>query len=113
MILCNQCGLAWPGLHQGRSAAQQSKLVHELIQCFPLQCLQLYYCLAQFCLNWVVGMSTRERIRGKYGVAPAPCNDCCVAFFCPACGICQEAQEIDVRRLTLHPNVSSGCVSTV
>jgi len=42
----------------------------------------VYWCLAQFCLQWVVHTQSRERLRGKYGLAAAPCSDCCVTFWC-------------------------------
>jgi hypothetical protein len=42
----------------------------------------VYYCLAQFCLQWIVHTHSREHIRNKYGLEAAPCSDCCVTFWC-------------------------------
>ena len=42
----------------------------------------MYWCLAQFCLQWVVHTQSRERLRNKYGLEAAPCSDCCVTFWC-------------------------------
>ena len=43
---------------------------------------QIYCCLAQFCLQWIVHTQSRERLRNKYGLEAAPCSDCCVTFWC-------------------------------
>ena len=49
---------------------------------------QVYYCLAQFCLQWIVHTHSREHVRNKYGLEAAPCSDCCVAFWCDAVPLC-------------------------
>ena len=45
---------------------------------------QVYYALTHFCLQWIVQLRTRQRLRTKFGLEEAPCSDCCVAFLCDA-----------------------------
>ena len=50
--------------------------------CTQNTCAQIYCCLAQFCLQWIVHSQSRERMRNKYGLEATPCSDCCVTFWC-------------------------------
>lgn len=42
--------------------------------------------------------SFRKSMRNKFNLQESPCNDCCVAFCCGPCGICQEAREFKYRQ---------------
>lgn len=53
--------------------------------CYLLCCPPLQHC------------RTREKLRQKYSLPASPCNDCCIAFLCGPCGLCQERREIDYR----------------
>lgn len=36
----------------------------------------------------------RKQLRVKHNLPAKPCNDCCVAFWCPCCALAQELREI-------------------
>jgi Cys-rich protein (TIGR01571 family) len=38
--------------------------------------------------------ASRRKLRVKYNLPEEPINDCCVAWCCGTCGLCQEALEI-------------------
>lgn len=42
----------------------------------------------------IVQSATRTAIRRKYNLKEEPCNDCCVACWCPACALCQEHYQL-------------------
>ncbi|KAI5065202.1 hypothetical protein GOP47_0019897 [Adiantum capillus-veneris] len=46
---------------------------------------------------WVYTTQYRTKLRLKFGLPPAPCNDCAVHFFCEACALCQEHRELKAR----------------
>jgi Cys-rich protein (TIGR01571 family) len=47
----------------------------------------------------------RRQLRLKYNLKEEPCNDCCVAFFCSCCALCQENREI-MYQVTKPPQKS-------
>ena len=52
------------------------------------------------------GGPARTTMRKKLdNIADGPCPDCCVAFFCLDCMICQMKRELKMRNLK-----GSGCV---
>ncbi|MCO5566694.1 hypothetical protein L7F22_020372 [Adiantum nelumboides] len=46
---------------------------------------------------WVYSTQYRTKLRLKFGLPPAPCNDCVVHFFCEPCALCQESRELKAR----------------
>ena len=47
--------------------------------------------------SWVYSCFYRTKMRAQYGLQEAPFPDCCVAFFCEPCAICQEFRELRNR----------------
>ena len=45
-------------------------------------CAQVYATLIMFCLQCLVHMQTRKRMRQKYGLEEEPCNDFHVTAWC-------------------------------
>lgn len=78
-ILCPCC------LYGKNNKAVTSENFCESCLCYLLCCPPLQHC------------RTREKLRQKYSLPPSPCNDCCVAFFCGPCGLCQEHREVEYR----------------
>ena len=44
--------------------------------------------------------ASRRKLRVKYNLPEEPFNDCCVAWCCGPCGLCQEALEIIEKEKT-------------
>ncbi|XP_071721199.1 cell number regulator 2-like [Rutidosis leptorrhynchoides] len=59
----------------------------------------IYGVLMMITCHWLYACMYRERLRAKYGLPPAPCNDCCVHCCCELCALCQEHGELKHRGL--------------
>ncbi|KAK3148845.1 hypothetical protein QOZ80_3AG0209440 [Eleusine coracana subsp. coracana] len=47
--------------------------------------------------QWIYSCTYRQKMRAQFGLADAPCCDCCVHFCCEACALCQEYKELKAR----------------
>ncbi|KAL3148400.1 hypothetical protein ABBQ38_013857 [Trebouxia sp. C0009 RCD-2024] len=57
-----------------------------------------FYCLmVSLGVGCVPQLITRGEIRKMHSMQPGSGSDCLVAWCCPACGVCQEAREVDIR----------------
>ncbi|KAF8891484.1 PLAC8 family-domain-containing protein [Gymnopilus junonius] len=54
-------------------------------------------CLTYFGFGWVMQMSNRGNIRGRYNVKGGTCGDCCTALWCTPCELTQESRELDLE----------------
>lgn len=54
------------------------------------------------CLIGTYGGEMRTRLRQKYGINGTPNQDVLMHFFCSPCAVCQEAQEIRLRKNENH-----------
>ncbi len=61
----------------------------------------LCYC---FCCGPSQHSGKRRKLRVKYNLPTDPCNDCCLAWFCPTCSLCQEANEIRAQLIKGPPD---------
>lgn len=43
-------------------------------------------------------MLQRGRVRERYNIEGGGCGDCCVSFWCPCCGLLQQANEVEERQ---------------
>lgn len=51
-----------------------------------------------------LGMLQRKQVRDKHGIKTGccgGCDDCCVSFWCPCCGLLQQANEVEGRQSML------------
>lgn len=78
-LLCSCC------LYGKNNKAITGENFCESCLCYLLCCPPLQHC------------RTREKLRQKYSLPSSPCNDCCVAFLCGPCALCQEQREIQYR----------------
>jgi Cys-rich protein (TIGR01571 family) len=47
--------------------------------------------------QWVYSCTYRQKMRAQFGLADAPCGDCCVHCCCETCALCQEYKELTAR----------------
>ncbi|TFK33668.1 PLAC8 family-domain-containing protein [Crucibulum laeve] len=58
----------------------------------------LHGCITGCCgMGWILQMSTRGSIRGRYNIKGGGCGDCCTAFCCTPCELTQEARELELE----------------
>jgi len=93
MGCCDDCGSCWltmccPCVQYGKNYEK----VHKDGCCSQglLCCL-----LGSICLSCCIHKELRSDIRQRYHIFGG--SDCCVAFFCAGCAICQEARELKDR----------------
>ncbi|KAB5582792.1 PLAC8 family-domain-containing protein [Coniochaeta sp. 2T2.1] len=58
------------------------------------------YCVLEMCGHWgfILGMLQRNHVRYAYNIRGNACCDCCASFWCPCCGLLQQANEVERRR---------------
>ncbi len=61
-------------------------------------CLKYTFCAS------CVSPGFRRKIRVKYNLPAAPCNDFCTTFFCGPCALCQEYEELEADHKLNSPN---------
>ncbi|XP_063058426.1 cornifelin homolog [Engraulis encrasicolus] len=53
-----------------------------------------------------VHLALRYGVRKQYGIQGSLCGDCCTAFWCRECSMCQVAREIKYRKMQQQPTTT-------
>uniref|UniRef100_J3MGP3 Uncharacterized protein n=1 Tax=Oryza brachyantha TaxID=4533 RepID=J3MGP3_ORYBR len=57
--------------------------------------------------------SYRQKLRATFGMAPDPCTDCCLQFFCERCSLSQMYRELKNRGINPANGNSSPSVHSI
>ncbi|KAK8946684.1 Cell number regulator 10 [Platanthera zijinensis] len=88
LLPCVTYGRIAEAVDDGHSSCGSNCCVYALLMPLQVQCL--------------LSCTSRTKLRAKFGLAPEPCGDCCVHYWCEPCALCQEHAELKNRGY--HPS---------